>query len=132
MTPTKTASAASNRLSESIGVEASLEDAGGEEDPLPEDDAPPPQAGAPQPHKNERGRANVHSNISASRRSSLLQRPWRPQERGSEQPCRHPSIAPIAPKSNGRTSEAMKLLEKYLELALPRSIVKTQTSAFRI
>src|SRR6266481_8768545 len=27
-----------NRLSESIGVEASLEDAGGEEDPLPEDD----------------------------------------------------------------------------------------------
>jgi len=104
-----------NRLSESIGVEASLEDAGGEEDPLPEDDAPPPQAGAPQPTKTN-VQANVHSNISASRRSSLCNALGDLKSAVANSPAATFNRANCA-ESNGRTSEAMKLLEKYLELA---------------
>jgi tetratricopeptide (TPR) repeat protein len=104
-----------NRLSESIGVEASLEDAGGEEDPLPEEDALSPQPAAPQPTKTNLV-ANVHSNISASRRSSLCNALGDLKNAVSTSPAATFNRANCA-ESNGRTSEAMKLLEKYLELA---------------
>jgi tetratricopeptide (TPR) repeat protein len=59
-----------NQLSESIGVEASLEDAGGEEDPLSEGEAPAAPLATPVSVKTN-VQASTHSNVTASRRSSL-------------------------------------------------------------
>jgi tetratricopeptide (TPR) repeat protein len=103
-----------NHLSESIGVEASLEDAGGNEESLAELDAPPVQP-VSQPVKTN-VTANVHSNISASRRSSLCNALGDLKGTVSGSASATFDRANCA-ESNARTAEAVKLLEKYLELA---------------
>jgi tetratricopeptide (TPR) repeat protein len=103
-----------NYLSESVGVEASLEDAGGDEESFPEVEAPPVQPG-PQPVK-AKVTANVHSNISASRRSSLCNVLGDLKGNVGGSAAATFNRANCA-ESNARTAEAVKLLEKYLELA---------------
>jgi tetratricopeptide (TPR) repeat protein len=104
-----------NQLSESIGVEASLEDAGGDEEPLSEGDAPTAQP-APQVPAKANVQASTHSNVSASRRSSLCNALGELKGTLASSPSATFNLANCA-ETNGRATEAVKLLEKYVELA---------------
>jgi tetratricopeptide (TPR) repeat protein len=104
-----------NRLSESIGVEASLEDAEGDEESFSEGDAPPPQP-ASQPSPKTNMAASTHSNVSASRRSSLCNALGELKGTLVSSPSATFNLANCA-ETNGRAAEAVKLLEKYLEIA---------------
>jgi tetratricopeptide (TPR) repeat protein len=104
-----------NHLSESIGVEASLEDAGGDEEPLSAGAAPaaPPVAQASLKTSEPAG---VHRNTSAVRRSSLCNALGELKSTLVSLPSATFNLANCA-ETNGRTAEAAKLLEKYLEMA---------------
>jgi tetratricopeptide (TPR) repeat protein len=109
-----------NHLVNSIGLEASLEDQGGFEETLSEagtssSDTPPVPAAAPAPVKTNQP-AVTHSDPNASHRSSLCQAM-------AELKCTLASSASATfnlancAESNGRTAEAVRLLERYLEIA---------------
>jgi tetratricopeptide (TPR) repeat protein len=120
-----------NRLSESIGVEASLEDEGGEEDSFAEADSPsssstpaagivpsgnpPRQKGSPASLKTNSA-ANTHSNTNASHRSSLCNAMGELKNTLASSPSATFNLANCA-ETNGRSAEAVRLLEKYLEIA---------------
>jgi tetratricopeptide (TPR) repeat protein len=97
-----------NRLSESIGVEASLEDAGGGEESFSEVDA-----SSAQPVSQA---SLMHSNTSASHRSSLCNALGELKSTLASSPSATFNLANCA-ETNGRATEAVRLLEKYLEMA---------------
>jgi tetratricopeptide (TPR) repeat protein len=100
-----------NHLSESIGVDAFLEDEGGDEETLAEDGTPAPA----QPALKSVAAVPAHSD-SASHRSSLCNALGEIKEAFPSSPSVTFNLANCA-ESNGRTTEAVHLLEKYLELA---------------
>jgi tetratricopeptide (TPR) repeat protein len=104
-----------NRLSESIGVDASLEDEGGDQDSFSETDAPATQPG-PQPSLKTNVPAGTHSNTNASRRSSLCEALGEFKSTLISSPSATFNLANCA-ETNGRAAEAVRLLEKYLEMA---------------
>src|SRR5579863_10323749 len=103
-----------NRLAESIGLEASLQDdGGGEEDPVEEDDtadAPPAAELKPGSHLGK----NIDTNKGP--RSSLCTALGEFKGLLDKSPAIAFDLANCA-ESNGRTTEAEKFLEKYLELS---------------
>jgi tetratricopeptide (TPR) repeat protein len=109
-----------NRLSESIGMEASLEDEGGEEDSLFEADNASSDAPSPQPASQVSVKtalpAATHSNTSASHRSSLCNALGELKGTLVSSPSATFNLANCA-ESNGRATEAVRLLERYLEMA---------------
>ena len=109
-----------NRLSESIGVEASLEDAGGNEDSdLQPDPSSSDLPGAPpvSPADLKTGSpASTHSSANASPRSSLCNALGELRGTLVSRPSGTFDLANCA-ESNARTAEAVRLLEKYLEMA---------------
>ena len=104
-----------NRLSEGIGVEASLEDEGGDEDSAFESDSPFPQPSS-QPSLKTNVPASTHSNASASRRSSFCNALGEFKTGLANSPSATFNFANCA-ETNGRAAEAVRLLERYLELA---------------
>jgi tetratricopeptide (TPR) repeat protein len=112
-----------NRLSESIGTEASLEDEAGDEDSASEDGAPsssptPQQANLP---------ARAHASTSAGRRSSLCNAMGELKTTLVSSPSATFNLANCA-ETNGRAAEAVKLLEKYLQMA-PTALDAEQSQA---
>jgi len=109
-----------NRLSESIGVEASLEDAGGNEDSdLQPDPSSSDLPGAPpvSPADLKMGSpASTHSSANASPRSSLCNALGELRGTLVSRPSGTFDLANCA-ESNARAAEAVRLLEKYLEMA---------------
>ena len=101
-----------NRLAESVGVDASLEDEGGEEDPLV---AAGPSTPSPET-STATAPANPHSHSAAGKRSSLCNALAGLKGPLAGSPAATFNQANCA-ESNGRTSEAAKLLDKYLEMA---------------
>src|ERR1700730_13824539 len=104
-----------NHLSESIGLEASLEDAGGDEQSLAEGDPPSAQPESPASTKTTVP-AKVRSNTSASHRSSLCNALGELKGAVVNSPSATFNLANCA-ETNGRAAEAVRLLEKYLEMA---------------
>jgi tetratricopeptide (TPR) repeat protein len=104
-----------NRLSESIGLEASLEDAGGDEDSLSESGTPstPPVAEASLKTSLPVGN---HSKTNASHRSSLCNALGELKDTLVSSPSATFNLANCA-ETNGRAAEAVRLLEKYLDMA---------------
>jgi tetratricopeptide (TPR) repeat protein len=104
-----------NHLSENIGVEAYLEDAGGNDEPLSEDDR-----SAPQPASQAAAKSNTpaatQSSSTASHRSSLCNALAELKTPLAGSPAATFNLANCA-ETNGRTAEATVLLEKYLEMA---------------
>lgn len=114
-----------NRLSESVGLEASLEDSGGEEDSILEaetassdsssSDTPSPQPVSPASLKTT-APVSTHSNASASPRSSLCNALGELKGPLVGSPSATFNLANCA-ETNARAAEAVRLLEKYLEMA---------------
>ena len=104
-----------NRLSESIGVDASLEDAAGNEEPSSEAGTPSAQPASQAPHKTVVP-ANPHGNTAASHRASLCDALSDLKVTVVNSPSATFNLANCA-ETNGRTAEAVRLLEKYLEMA---------------
>ena len=109
-----------NHLVDSIGLEASLEDQGGFEETLSEagtssSDTPPVPAAAPAPVKTNQP-AVTHSDPNASHRSSLCQAMAELKSTLASSASATFNLANCA-ESNGRTAEAVRLLERYLEIA---------------
>ena len=104
-----------NRLSESIGVEAFLADEGGNEDVTFEEGAPsaPPASAAP---LQANVAAGTHSNTDAGHRSSLCNALSEFKDTSMRSPSLTFNLANCA-ESNGRATEAIRLLESYLEIA---------------
>ena len=108
----KTRVTQANHLSENIGVEAYLEDAGGNDEPLNEDNS---SAAQPTPAKTN-APAAARSNTSASHRTSLCNALADLKTTLAGSPAETFNLANCA-ETNGRTAEAIALLEKYLEMA---------------
>jgi len=104
-----------NRLSESIGVDAFLEDAEGSEEPSAEVHSSSAQSGS-QAAARTNSPVNAHGNTAASRRSSLCDALGEVKVLLVNSPAETFNLANCA-ETNGRTAEAAKLLEKYLEMA---------------
>jgi tetratricopeptide (TPR) repeat protein len=109
-----------NSLADSVGLEASLEDEGGVEDlpsvsDSPSPDTPPVQPAAQPALKTERP-ASPHSDVHAGHRSSLCNAMLELKGTLAASPSETFNLANCA-ESNGRTAEAVRLLEKYLEIA---------------
>lgn len=109
-----------NRLADSIGLEAFLEDEGGAEELPSETDGPSPDAStAPTPAaaslKTARPAA-THSDTSAGHRSSLCNALGELKGTLASSPSATFNLANCA-ETNGRTTEAVRLLERYLEIA---------------
>ena len=104
-----------NHLSENIGVEAYLEDAGGSDEPLSEDDHSAQQPAA-QPSSKANTPAAARSNVTASHRSSLCNALAGLKTTLVASPAATFNLANCA-ETNGRTTEAITLLEKYLVMA---------------
>ena len=104
-----------NRLSESIGVDAFLEDAEGSEEPSTEVRSSSAQSGS-QAAARTNSPVNAHGNTAASRRSSLCDALGEVKVLLVSSPAETFNLANCA-ETNGRTAEAAKLLEKYLEMA---------------
>jgi tetratricopeptide (TPR) repeat protein len=104
-----------NQLSDSIGLEASLEDKGGIEESFFEDDVPTASSPIPVSLKTSTP-ANTHSNINAGRRSSLCDALAELRTSLANSPSTTFNLANCA-ETNQRTAEAVRLLERYLEIA---------------
>lgn len=114
-----------NRLSESVGLEASLEDSGGDEDSILEaetassdsssSDTPSPQPVSPASLKTT-APVSTHSNASASPRSSLCNALGELKGPLVGSPSAAFNLANCA-ETNARAAEAVRLLEKYLEMS---------------
>jgi tetratricopeptide (TPR) repeat protein len=100
-----------NRLSESIGVDASLEDEEGDEDSFSETDA-----SSPQPSLKANVPASTRNNSNEGRRSSLCEALGELKSTLVSSPSATFNLANCA-ETNGRAAEAVRLLEKYLEMA---------------
>ena len=111
-----------NRLADSIGLEASLqddagEDEAGEEAALADPGAlPSPPASRALLPANANPPGGPHSNTSAGHRSSLCNALGELKGTLATSPSATFNLANCA-ESNGRPAEAVRLLEKYLELA---------------
>jgi tetratricopeptide (TPR) repeat protein len=104
-----------NHLADSIGLEASLEDEGGEETSFSEAGTPSPQALRAPLALNANPPANSHSNTAASHRSSLCNALGELKGTLAASPSATFNLANCA-ESNGRPAEAVRLLQKYLEM----------------
>jgi tetratricopeptide (TPR) repeat protein len=105
-----------NHLADSVGLEASLEDAGGEETTFSEADTPSSQPVVPAALAlNATPPASPHSNMSAGHRSSLCNALGELKGTLATSPSATFNLANCA-ETNGRPAEAVRLLEKYLEL----------------
>jgi tetratricopeptide (TPR) repeat protein len=104
-----------NRLSESVGVEAYLEDDGGDEDSVSDADTPAPQSSLKADLKTT-STPSTHSNISANHRSSLCNALGELKGTLVISASATFNLANCA-ETNGRPAEAIKLLEKYLEMS---------------
>jgi tetratricopeptide (TPR) repeat protein len=104
-----------NRLSESVGVEAFLQDEGGDEDSLSEDGTASPQP-ISQASLKATVPASTHSNTNANHRSSLCNALGELKATLVSSPSATFNLANCA-ETNGRAAEAVRLLEKYLEIA---------------
>ena len=104
-----------NDLSESIGVDAYLEDSVEDDEPSPESAAPANSA-APQSTFAKETPSRTYGNSTASHRSSLCDALSELKGRVGSSPAATFNLANCA-ETNGRTAEAARLLEKYLELA---------------
>jgi len=109
-----------NNLADSVGLEASLADEGGVEAALSEADNPPSVTASVQPAtqvvlKTDRP-ADPHSDVHAGHRSSLCNALLELKGTLATSPSATFDLANCA-ESNGRTAEAVRLLEKYLEMA---------------
>jgi tetratricopeptide (TPR) repeat protein len=104
-----------NRLSESIGVEASLDDEGGDGESFSEAGTPSAQL-VTQASLKTNAPAGMHSSINASHRSSLCNALGELKGTLASSPSATFNLANCA-ESNGRAAEAVRLLEKYLEMA---------------
>ncbi len=136
-----------NHLSDSVGLEASLEDAGGEEETFSEEDRPfsdspssdvpssdAPSSGTPSPPpaaqavlKTNRPAASTHGDINAGHRSSLCNALAELKGTLATSPSAVFNLANCA-ETNGRTAEAARLLEKYLEIS-PNALDAGETRA---
>jgi tetratricopeptide (TPR) repeat protein len=114
-----------NHLADSVGVESSLEDGEGAEESFSEADtnaSDSSSAGAPalqpatQTLLSTNRPANTHSNTSAGHRASLCDALAELKNTLSTSPAATFNLANCA-ETNGRTAEAVRLLEKYLEMA---------------
>lgn len=104
--------ARANRLVDSVGLEASLDDDGGAEQPA--QDASTQPAAAPLLQTDRP--AGAQSAASAGRRSSLCNALAELKDTLAASPAAAFDLANCA-ETNGRTAEAAGLLEKYLEMA---------------
>ncbi len=104
-----------NRLSESIGLEASLEDAGGDGESFSEADTPSAQL-VSQASLKTNVPAGMHSNTNANHRSSLCNALGELKGTLASSPSATFNLANCA-ETNGRAAEAVRLLERYLEMA---------------
>jgi tetratricopeptide (TPR) repeat protein len=104
-----------NRLSENIGVDAFLEDAAGEEEASSEGGTPSAQAASQAPPKTNIP-VSTRANTAASHRSSLCDALGELKVTVVSSPSATFNLANCA-ETNGRTAEAARLLEKYLEMA---------------
>src|SRR5450631_3878917 len=104
-----------NRLSENVGVEAFLEDEGGNEDQFSEAETPSAQPVSPASLKMN-APASPHGNTTASHRSSLCNALGELKGTLVTSPSATFNQANCA-ESNGRAAEAVRLLERYLEMA---------------
>jgi tetratricopeptide (TPR) repeat protein len=103
-----------NRLSESIGLEASLEDAAG--DGQPSSDGNSAAQEAPRLAVNPSVPSAAHGTVSAGHKSSLCDALSNLKTTLVKSPSATFNLANCA-ETNGRTAEAARLLESYLELA---------------
>jgi tetratricopeptide (TPR) repeat protein len=108
-----------NHLVDSIGLEASLEDQAGSGDSLP--DSPPTSSDAPAVTMGTTANAKTnrpvsHSDPNANHRSSLCQAMADLKSTLASSPSATFNLANCA-ESNGRTAEAVGLLQRYLEIA---------------
>jgi tetratricopeptide (TPR) repeat protein len=104
-----------NRLSEGIGVEAFLADEGGNEDVTLEGGTPSAPSAPPAPLPANVA-AGTHSNTEAGHRSSLCNALSEFKDTSIRSPSLTFNLANCA-ESNGRATEAVRLLESYLENA---------------
>jgi tetratricopeptide (TPR) repeat protein len=114
-----------NHLVDSVGLEASLEDEGGAEESISGTDSSTPDAPAPDPQpvkattaaplKTTRP-AGMHSDPNAGHRASLCNALVELKNALANSPAATFNLANCA-ESNGRTAEAIRLLEKYLEMS---------------
>ncbi len=114
-----------NHLVDSVGLEASLEDEGGAEESISGTDSPTPDtpASVPQPVKATTAAplkttrpAGMHSDPNAGHRASLCNALVELKNALANSPAATFNLANCA-ESNGRTAEAIRLLEKYLEMS---------------
>lgn len=120
-----------NQLADSIGLEASLEDAGGAEDSVVES-AAEPNDGAPEAvptavSQKTGTSAAAHSTTSAGHRSSLCNALNEIKSTLATSPSATFNLANCA-ETNARTAEAVRLLEKYLEMA-PKALDAEESHA---
>src|SRR5450631_535565 len=107
-----------NNLAESVGLEASLEDEAGEETSFAEDSdspAPPPESQAAVT-LNKNPSAATHNDPSSGRRSSLCNALAELKGTLASSPAATFNLANCA-EGNGRPTEAVHLLERYLEMS---------------
>ena len=106
-----------NQLTESIGLEASLEDKGGVEEPFFDDgaSATPTPAAPPAPLKTTSSPA-AHSDTHAGHKASLCDALGELRNTLVTSASATFNLANCA-ESNERTAEAVRLLEKYLEMS---------------
>jgi tetratricopeptide (TPR) repeat protein len=104
-----------NRLSDSIGLDAYLQDAGGNEDSEADGDNPATQL-EPRDSAKTTPAVAPHSNGNAAHRSSLCNALGELKSTLVSSPAATFNLANCA-ETNGRAAEAVRLLEKYLELA---------------
>jgi tetratricopeptide (TPR) repeat protein len=103
-----------NRLSESIGVDAFLEDAGGDEDSLSETESASSSPVSREPMRAN-APANTHGNSNADHRASLCDALAELKGLLATSSSATFNLANCA-ETNGRAAEAVLLLEKYLEM----------------
>jgi tetratricopeptide (TPR) repeat protein len=106
-----------NQLADSIGLNASLEDDGGSEEQFFESDTAPPKPSRPA----------ARSDSNAGHRSSLCNALGELKTTLAKSPSATFNLANCA-ESNGRTAEAVGLLEKYLEMA-PKTLDAEESHA---
>ncbi len=108
-----------DNLADSVGLEASLEDEGGAEESFSEADPASPETSpqpAAQPFLKTDRPVVTHSDSRASHRSSLCDALIELKATLANSPSATFDLANCA-ESNGRTAEAVRLLEKYLEMS---------------
>jgi tetratricopeptide (TPR) repeat protein len=130
-----------NRLADSVGLEASLEDMGGAEESILETDSSNPATPASDPQPVKLATAAplnttrpAHSDANAGHRSSLCNALGELKNTLANSPAAIFNLANCA-ESNGRTAEAIRLLEKYLEMspnALDAEEVRTRVSDLKL